>query len=262
LHEEYPALLKHDTLITDLDKLFFKTISNPDLIFWGYDEGTYEMTLHNHIGDDLTGDFQVEDTQWKFLDLQEIDYRLIKRSTMLRGPKPYVAFLSDGQGDYDHVLLEHLGSLAFLRKTEPPNAKFLLVDHNPSRNVLRELLEDLDPHFAYSRVIWIPCGGKIKKRHHRVQMRGGTTFKIMMPQSSAKHEALLQMAREWVHQIMPMEDLTPRGTVMFYQGKRGEVQIEGRQEKQMIGKIQHMMTRYNRPETLVVWDPNVEEKHF
>jgi hypothetical protein len=70
------------------------------------------------------------------------------------------------------------------------------------------------------------------------------------------------MAREWVHEIIPMEDLTPRGTVMFYQGKRGEVQIEGRQEKQIIGKIQHMMTRYNRPETLVVWGPNVEEKTF
>jgi hypothetical protein len=61
---------------------------------------------------------------------------------------------------------------------------------------LRIQLEALDQEFA-KRFEWIECDD-ISGCSRRLQIRGEGTMKLLRPESSPKHTALMRLAREWV----------------------------------------------------------------
>jgi hypothetical protein len=67
--------------------------------------------------------------------------------------------------EYQHLLIDHLGYLALLKKNEPITTRFILVDttipphdgHTDTEmSVQQKLLKTLDPEF-YERIEWLHC---------------------------------------------------------------------------------------------------------
>jgi hypothetical protein len=299
----YPKYLKDGTLVTDTEVLFTASVANADFVFWGNQRGTFDMSLYNYTtstadgkvlatspplpngnlstdvvieGDNILDAFR---TNWKFTDPAQRDLKQITHTTVLdavsaSSPETeYVAFLSIRFNEYQHILLDHLGYLAYLRHTQPPTTRFILVETLHSRGVQRKLLEELDPEFA-ARVDWITCGTgdtstskpypntavqDTEKCNQRIQVRGGGSVKVLVPQSSTKHESLLHMARAWIYEKIPPPPPRATKAIIYYKrtsegnASNGRL-MEAPQEKQILNMLRHMITRFNRPEKLVIFD--------
>ena len=261
----YPIYLQRDTLVeTDL---FSPTVTNAEFIFWGCSAGTFDLTLSNNEGHTVEGSHILDAfrTNWRFVAPQARNFDRIQQTTVLREPNQhYVAFFSIRFAEYQHLLLDHLGYLAYLRKVEPPSTKFILAETANSNGLQRKLLEDLDPEFA-ARVHWITCGSvdtpqsiewEMSHCNQRIQLLGGSSLKVVIPKSSTKHEALLELAREWIWSKLPPIPNQPR-TVVYY--KRSANVPNGRimdpqQETQMLQILEHMLVRFGRNEKIVVFD--------
>jgi hypothetical protein len=205
----------------------------------------------------------------------------------------YIAFVSLFFNDYQHLLIDHIGMLAYLRKTQPPTTRFILVDtveDGQTLSIQQELIKKLDPEF-YERIAWIHCNSAANCGGRVVQVVGtnGATLRVVVPRVSTRHLELLEMGREWMMESplykgnasdsatndgpssgSPTQMEIASGTtaaatiadedriVIFYTRNAKEASNEGimdvAQELQMMERIVHMLVRFNRPEQLVVFD--------
>ena len=65
----------------------------------------------------------------------------------------YIAFIGNSVGLYQHILIDHLGYIAFLKKSMPARSKLVLPDVG---GLLFEMIEMIDPEFI-KRIIFLEC---------------------------------------------------------------------------------------------------------
>jgi hypothetical protein len=220
----------------------------------------------------------------------------IKYVTTFRDGLDRVAFVSHKVEDYVHVMVDHLGYIAYLRETLPPTTRILLVDTTSANqpSMVRQVLDALDPAFVQERVDWISCpeserGSGAGECHHQIENLGGGTLQVLAPQSPTRHATLLTMARDWYLERFPpqlpedssgkyvrkyegVKHLRSRKYIVYYSrgmnpdpdpvtGVSNGRPMHPHVEQEIIGLIQHMMARYGRTEELVVftnWDEHTQ----
>jgi hypothetical protein len=75
------------------------------------------------------------------------------------------------------------------------------------------------------------------------------------------NEALLQMARQWIHEkmILPQnESLRIERTVIYVKGATGEVKMELRQEKTLLNVLRRMMSKYGEEKLVILEGDSIE----
>jgi hypothetical protein len=261
----YPTTLGHGTLRTN--DMYTPPLKDGNFIFWGLHGGTFEMSLFDssHIfeGDHKVGGYG---NNWKMVPPPSFEeYSSIHNVMTLQNNTNYIAFLSICFDQYQHLIIDHLGYLAFLRETTPPETRFLLAETSGGR-LHSKLLEELDPVFA-KRVDWITCD-RTSKCEALVQVRGGGSLQVLRPQSSTRHVELLIMARQWIlstHKPINMDRRArddQERTIVYYQRTTEGEALNGRlmdkdQERNMLRMIEMVMERYDRREKLVVFDGTI-----
>jgi hypothetical protein len=293
----YEYDMKPGTLNVSPDKMFTKTFDNHvDFVYWGFYHTVIKMSLftdHALDGADdkgiqvLEGDFTVGNAgfKWRFVHPNQANSDNPKHHlNHIHGVRElegdYIAFIGNNVGFYQHFLLDHLGYIAFFRKTMPPTTKLLIAD-GPG-HVAYRILSMIDPDFADNSVEYMDCFS-FRNCNQRVKIRNGKgSLKVVTPKSPSRHAELLEIAREWIFEMHPptpsFEDGGPQRTIIYYTRNYGKAQTrmesskhwrdydsqsyEGAhtramdvgQESEMISQVRHMMMRYGRPEKLVIFD--------
>jgi hypothetical protein len=235
------------------DPEMFTTLPEANFVLWGNAErGVIEMSAYN------AETFLDSETRnggkgvtWRFVPPQDRDFNTIKKAISLEGD--YAVFIANKYEVFAHFFLDYLPYIAYMRDTMPPTTRFLLAD---ARDNTRPRLEELDPEFA-KRVDWIQCEKPIDC-NHLVRIRNGS-LTVMRPVSGTRHMDLLFRARQWLMESNPPkpESLTER-TVAYYTRNASNAghgrAMDRDQEQVMIKMIQETMTKYDRPEKLVIFD--------
>ena len=264
LHTERMDKAYWTGLLTTPPQDIFTTLTNGDYIFWGFRAGNFEMSAFNseRVHQEF---YQINGigNAWIYQDPNKYNLDEIKNTVTFNDGADYVVFNSLFFDQYQHILIDHLGYLAYLRKTLPPSTKFLLVDvkgpnqyHGTHHG--RRLLELLDPEFA-RRVHWIECGDMHTCNQH-IKIRGdGGTLTLVRPPVATRHAQLLAMAREWILSTYPTKPESQVHKKVIYYTRNHPTAQNGRsmdvaQELAMIEMIQQMLIQYNRSEELVIFD--------
>jgi hypothetical protein len=278
----YQQNLRPGTLETE--NLFTEPLQNATFVFWGLHGATFDMSLYNNettMLQDATSSRTASSKNGT--DLLRNHYNLLSPDSgdsselspvkYLDGDQNYVIFVSLWFDMYQHVIIDHLGYLAYLRYqlyTTMPFTQLVLAD--TPRGLLQAVVEELDPEFA-RRVHWIVCPSTAKCRQ-QIKTTGKSTLQLFQPTSSNKHMDLLSMARHWVstsdkqwastsdriHASANMKQHQEDRTIIYY--KRSQEQghayngriMDPQQEKRMLNLIHHAMERSGRTERLVVFD--------
>lgn len=207
LESELVTTVPHDS---DLNEPF-------NFVYWGYDrsDGTI-CTASAFYGNPQTARQQhhyvegqyaaaIPAIQLKFVapSSEDLDRIGPSKTLELSHQGDYVAYFSLFVDQYQHVLIDHLGYLAYLNKTQPPTTRFILVDVIPEDggpSIQQQLLELIDPEFL-NRVDWIKCTNSASNCSRMVQIRGGSKLKVVTPKASTRHADLLRLAREWISSL-------------------------------------------------------------
>jgi hypothetical protein len=171
--QNYEESMKPGTLKVSPDEMFTKTFENyVDFVYWGFAQTVIKMSLFTDpalYGADhkdiqaLEGDFRVGNTGFKWLFVhpnhQANSDNPVHNMNNIHGVHElegdYIAFIGNNAGSYQHFLLDHLGYIAFFRKTMPPTTKLLIAD-GPGHEAYR-ILRMIDPNFADNRVHYLQC---------------------------------------------------------------------------------------------------------
>jgi hypothetical protein len=169
----------------------------------------------------------------------------------------HAVYIMSWYSEYQHILLDHLGYIAYLRKTLPPHTKLLLprVSGHP---MIPNMLQSLDPEFA-GRVDWIECHSWRSCNNH-ILVRNGT-LRVLTPAFDPRHVDLLSMARQWIHSSFPPspEQLQKNSIIYYKRGggangaKNGRV-MDQAQEELLIQMLRDTMLQHGRQEQLVLFD--------
>jgi hypothetical protein len=205
----------------------------------------------------------------------------------------YVAFFSLFPNEYQHVLIDHLGYIAYLRELygQDPTTKLILL----ATNELRSIVTHLDPVFASDRKVhWTMCQEGASCKPRLKIMTPNARLSVLETKSSTRHGALLNMARDWIAERYPYsssphmqrneqeQERYPEGTIVYYTRHAWEQspdtssefwsggntnnnantaalpfhgrQMDIHQEHVIINTIQNYMKRLKRKERLVIFD--------
>jgi hypothetical protein len=277
LHNERMDETYWNALMEKTPQDLFTTIPRGDFIFWGFKGGNFEMSAYNEETSIVHEEFhQINGigNAWSYQSPSNYDMDEIKATITLDDGADYVVFTSSFFDQYQHILIDHLGYLAYLRKILPPTTKFILVDvkgENQTHGTHhgQHILELLDPEFA-KRVHWITCANMrhcnqhIQVRANRSTGKGGS-LTLFRPPVATRHVQLLAMAREWILSTYPpTQSSLEKKTIVYYTRNHADA-LNGRamdveQENVMIGMMKSMLQRYNRPEKLVIFDGSLSLK--
>jgi hypothetical protein len=294
---QYENFFKPGTLNVSPDQIFTKTFENyVDFVYWGFAQTVIKMSLFTdhalHDADHgglqaLEGDFRVGNSgfKWRFVHPSQANndsplHNLDNIHGVQELEGDYIAFIGNNVGHHQHFLLDHLGYIAFFRKTMPPTTKLLIAD-GPGR-MAYHMLKLIDPDFAANRVHYLVCSS-LRHCNQRVKIRNGKgSLKVVIPKSTSRHAELLEIARQWILEMRPpppsFEQGGPHRTIIYYTRHYGKDQtsIESNkhlrdfasqphagahsramdvgQEMEMISYIRHIMMRSGRQEKLVIFD--------
>jgi hypothetical protein len=314
---EYRVNLAKGTFVSE--DLFTPSYTDAEFIYWGFEATKVKMSLSGHpviTTDDtkaaassrlmlsskntkereqFTGSHRFDQNhgyQWDFYDTQEFmvnmrdDFAIetrIKHVTVL-DPEPgiteYIVFVGNNVGYYQHFVIDHLGYIAYLRKTMPPTSKLVLPDAFNTGGAARKFLMELDPEFAQNRVIFFNCSSLRQCNHKLVVSKSEdanyaphATLKVVKPRSMTRHEELLELARDWVFERFPPVSPEAGGAqkkIVYYarngyedHNRRRPTAIPGEnhsramdleQESSMIQMIRNFIVRSGREEELVIFD--------
>ena len=255
----------------DLDEekeAFVKLEGNVNFIFWGTSAWDFEMSAYTQDSVFIdTFRYAEYGHEWRFVDPSTQDSSPNKEHTItLDDGANYAVMTSIFFGQYQHILIDHLGYLAYLWKKLPPTTKFILVDsqdeEDPSNGHYAErLLNVLDPQFARERVVFLSCSNN-KRCNKKVEIRNGGSLTLFRPPMASRDPVLYSYAREWIlTKYTPKPMSLTHKTVVFYTRGNGQ-RVSGRvmdyeQEQRLLQQTRHLMLRLNRPEKLVVFDGSI-----
>lgn len=168
----YKERLAPGTLIVNDLQMFSPTFHNSDFIFWGIGPGLVEMSLyeiqnitigedslaHETFSDIFEGNFRNEGNigyTWRFRNPFRQAHMVgnLENDIVLDDGGDYIAFIGNSVGLYQHILIDHLGYIAFLKKSMPARSKLVLPDVG---GLLFEMIEMIDPEFI-KRIIFLEC---------------------------------------------------------------------------------------------------------
>lgn len=260
----------------ETEGMFTKSYRSADYIYWGY-----KLT---YITQSLSG-FPVSETdasrdrevvsylhkskfsngyKWNFTDPQEKMDEEIKKTTILNDPdvEEYIVFAANSVGLYQHFLMDHLGYIAFLRKTIGSKTKIILPDG--SSMVASNFLKTLDPDFVQRKVVFLQCNASHICNHRVIVDHPTATLKVLTPVSTARNIVILQAARDWIREVRPLKPNIPKKIIYYtrHKLKDGIVTAENSYKRAMdidleldiIRTIRRQMERFNRTEELVIFD--------
>jgi hypothetical protein len=262
--QQYDAHLRPGTL--DTNNLFTETVPNGTFVFWELKGGDFELSLYNDETE-VRGDNRIGrmGNNWKFVSPFFKDFGSIRKVTMLPEGH-YVAFVSLYFEQYQHLLIDHLGYIAYLRKTMPATTRFLLADTLAGTH--QELIETIDPEFAL-RCEFIKCTNAHRcNQLFKVTEGPASSITAVTPRSNPRHAELLADAREWImeayskHQQQTGSDndvMQHADRTIVYYSRRSPSATAGRkmdeeQEENIIQLILNLRTRFGRAERFVVFD--------
>ena len=244
----------------------FTTIPEGNFVYWKFEtEDMYAPEMVMSAYNDymaVMGSYKASPYVWKYVLPETQDFGRIQETLTLIGD--YAVFISAWQQIYQHILIDHLGYLAYLKDTLPSTTRILLACHRPAK-IKNALFSVLDPHFS-NRIDFIDCATGSQCSNMKVQVRGGS-LTVMKPRSSPRHLKLLQLSRNWIQTSYPSPRLLKdeEKTVIYYtrntSSKLGGKVYNGRvmaqhQEKAIIRMIKQAMRKFGRKEKLVVFDGN------
>jgi len=241
---------------------------NVDFVYWGNFGWEFEMSAYT-TRTVFTDTFRYfhKGQAWSFVDPASKRMNWIQNTTILDDGSNYVVVANVFFDQYQHILIDHLGYLAFLRKKLPPNTKFIIPDwsdttatNTDSSHHIERLLTVLDPQFAKERVVFLQCSSR-SRCNQKVEIRNGGWLTLFRPPTSSRDPVLYSYVREWVLTKYPtkQESLTNK-SVVFY--TRGVGRVNGRvmdpeQEQLLMEHTKHLMRRFDRPEQFVLYDGSI-----
>jgi hypothetical protein len=192
-------------------------------------------------------------------------------------PIDYVVFAAPFFDQYQHLLLDHIGYLAYLRKTLPPQTRVVLFEsqEQPEGERLRHIVNEVDSVFA-KRIEWVTCES-LRNCNQLVQVsNGGGKLRVLKPIVSTRHLSLLNLARGWILETMPSHQQLGKETrqrVIYYSRRRtdrdgndsdadvpasnkhmrGVRAMDQAQEQEILKLIQNIMRRFGHDHELVVF---------
>ena len=174
-------------------------------------------------------------------------------------PGDYVAFTTWFHENYGHFVHDHLPTIAFLKTVVPATTKFILVDAQVTRNVLKLL----DANFMEKRVIWV-------QSREAVEAVDGTITVPITNSLPANNGCcrLFDFLRQWMAATHPDTHRDEQRTIVYYSRAGSSDTHHGRvldaeHEVELLQRIRAKMKQYNRPEKLVrftgQWEGNTME---
>lgn len=253
------AMVDENRRVSREDWLFTPALVNADFIFWGFERGPLlTMSLYNDETVLTSGpetDASVYHATRKLIDPTERGINSIQNTLVLDTARNnYVAFAGRHFNVYAHILLDHLGYLLYLKRTEPSNTRFVLVEYagNP---VQRTIVEELDSELA-ARIDWITChDSDLSQCNTLVRFRGGNgTIRLMRPVSPNRY---YNEVRDWINEVYPAKR-NPEKVVIYYKrtistAPNGRV-MDPEQERDILRIIRNNLRRFNRSESLVLFN--------
>jgi hypothetical protein len=255
-------------------------IPGAQFIFWGFRKGGFFMSLSDEEGDNwLEAKHHVggHGNPYHFIRPQDNPYgsawppihlpqkqqqqqQRVDPSTTGTTPTNYVVFASLFFEQYQHLLIDHVGYLAYLKHTLPTETtKFILFDSG--NGFFKELLQEWDPSFESNRVEWVICQKRFVCNQPIHLKYSIDTIQVVTPQSTSRHGELLQHARRWLRESYwsRLPPLQPHEhTIIYYSRHSPSAQTDRamdlEQETKIMEQIQHFLMRFHRPEKLVVYN--------
>jgi len=268
LRENAQDALRSNEYFNELPDDMFVTMGGSqdvDYIYWG--AKTYDIFMSAYTPTDLfTSTFNCgpECFTWNFVDPSVYQSKPIRSTILLDDGANYVVLASVFMNQYQHVLIDHLGYLAFLRKMLPDDTKFIVQDwydekdHSKGHH-LERFLNVMDAQFAKERVVFLQCPSLVRCAK-KVEIRNGGQLTLFNPPMPTRNAKLFSLVREWFLTVYtPKPQSLSDKTVIFYTRQMGDHLRNGRimdqeQERLMIDLIKHFMKRFDRPERLVIFD--------
>ena len=269
-NENYQQSLHPDAL-PPRESLIHTLPSSPDtdanVIFWSWIKlGNffgYQMSAYTTKVDTDEVDYFYEHST--VIDVFEMKWappnihngKNVTELQVLDDGKHYVAFFSLFSRQYQHVLIDHVGYLAYLKQEfgNDPNTKLLIQ----AMGTLKDLITLLDPEFSKNKIHWIGCTAtKRLGCLPRIKITNGGSLSVVTYEASTRHGGLFSLARQWVNDVYTIRPV--QKTIVYYtRNHAGAGALHGRQmdhDQEIIIRqmIQHFMERYKRTEKFVVFD--------
>ena len=258
---------RNDYLDVPENDIFIRIGGNENLnfVYWGsslFRAEVSAVTPSKVFTDSIES--PLEGHKWRFVD-PVIKQREspIKNTVTLADGANYVIMSSLYLNQYQHILIDHLGYLAYLREKLPPDARFLLPQSSVGKHV-ENILSAFDPQFR-DRVVFLECF-ESHACNYKIKIRNGGSITLFNPPMESRDPVLLSLVREWfLTTYVPPPQVQTEKTVIYYMRQAGRETRHGRimdpeQELRIIREIQHFMNRFNRPERLVVFDGTIPIK--
>ena len=236
----------------------FETLNEGKLIYWGNFGYEIKLSAYNATSS-IVSSVGHRGQRYNFVPPQA--QNRIKQRVYLTDGGNYVAFASVFFDKYQHLLIDHLGYLAYMKNKLPADYKFLIMQADHTSNVMKRLLQVIDPQFVAERVQFLNCEGSLKQCNVMVDIRNGGSLTVFRPNFPCRHVQLYGMVREWfLSSYKPKRILEP--TVVFYTRGHGSL-VHGRvmdqsQEERLVRDVEHALKRYNRPERIVMFDGSLD----
>jgi len=250
----YPKKLAPGTLETE--NILTIPLQNADFVFWSF-EMRKRMNLSLWNNDTIIENSDDTQASWHMVPPQTQNMAIFENNNntiIIRSNQNYVIFIGIWFEVYQHLLIDHIGYLAHLRKTQPPDTRFLLaeVKDNP---VFRDMIKQIDPVFS-ERIDWIPCDS-MQNCNKKVQLRGQGMLQLLRPRSTTRHGELLGMARDWINEVYPPLPFATRPKKVIYYKRSGGC-FNGRvmdpeQELRLLSMLKSVVKIANRPEEIVIF---------
>jgi hypothetical protein len=292
--ETYNAELQPDTMASPDDILItLPRELDASVIYWGWKHMSWQMSAYSTEqhqqqqdgnNNNNTTIFAITNVVTNSMAVERLRLTYIHPSTFQGGSDiqheyvlddggDYVAFFSMFTSEYQHLLIDHVGYLAYLREQyrDRPEVKFLLLDCYNKQNsgALKRLLRKMDPEFE-SNVHWLPCDA-VRRCTQKVTVTNGGSLTVVKHAVSTRHGALLQMARNWIldgyttyyaskgfDAERTMQNRTTSApilrTIIYYTRRGHSRAMAVDQEELILQEIQHMMQRFGRTEELVLFN--------
>jgi len=260
--------------------MFTETFINAEYIYWGFGATIITQSLSGYpaieTGIETDAEMEREVLQyvhtsyrsnrykWNFVDPQDLNDQEIKLTTVLNDPdvEEYIVYAGNSVGLYQHFLMDHIGYIAYFRKTMGPKTKLIIPDG--ASHVASQILTSLDPEFVQDKMVFLQCFSIHDCNHRLIVDHPTATLKVVTPQSTARHSELLQTAREWIKEVRPPNPNLPKKIIYYTRNSLKDGMITSAnghtramdisQELVIIRTIQRQIERFNHSEELVIFD--------
>jgi len=228
------------------------------IVFWGVRNGNTEASafsnsesvkefVHAHGIGSHAWNFVSTPSKVEYQDEEGRSQNNMKGSVTLSGDYVSMAsfFLDSSQ---KVVSIDFLGYVSYLKETLPATTKLILTTSSQKQN--KELLMNLDPLFASTRVHWIECGDDIFHCNQQVEIRDNGSLRIFVPAPVVQPIEVIGYARKLMP-IVESDVTTDAKSIVYIQNS----QVQG--EELLIQVMRNLLKEVGAVENLKVLDPTM-----